>query len=413
MRLVTPKTFQAAWFFTILPCIFILGFDLAVPAQYPQTLVPLHSTRADVERIAKLTSASGDEVEFETDEEVLDIKFASSPCDRNGWNIPKDTVLSYTSIPKKKLAVPVLSGLSKVSIQGSDTGGKTISYLDKGMHLQTTADGNYIDRVLFSPNSLNSRLRCAGFPDYSALNTVSAPAQSMTVESVEKWDPGLLATPVFWVKEQNLRLQIFAYCERSKPQHCVKLRERALLLKRHLSASELQRFSVEIGGFRDKAEIEVFVLPANAPKLTPQPYYSSPWFEQGNAETEGVLPPAKNALVKGSTFCDVYKRPSKFENKKLTLSVNYSEGFMQTAVLSNYDCRGSVIQPAFETDDGSNASVAFDEIKKLLIEQQDKVTWTTPEIEVTGVLKRTKQSLPIRGLLENYVFVIESARIKE
>lgn len=119
-----------------------------------------------------------------------------------------------------------------------------------------------------------------------------------------------------------------------------------------------------------------------------------------------------NALVKGSNFCAVYKNPSKFENKKLTLSVNYTEGFMQTAVLSNCDCSGSVIQPAFETDD-SNGSAVLDKIKKLLVEQQDKVTWTTPEIEVTGVLKKTEQSLPIRGLLENYVFVIESARIKK
>jgi len=46
-------------------------------------------------------------------------------------------------------------------------------------------------------------------------------------------------------------------------------------------------------------------------------------------------------------------------------------------------------------------------------EQADKVTWTTPQIEVTGVLRKTDESLPIDGLLEKYVFVIESARIME
>ncbi|HMU35084.1 MAG TPA: ankyrin repeat domain-containing protein [Pyrinomonadaceae bacterium] len=251
---------------------------LGAAAQYPQTLIPLHSTRADVERIAKLTSASGDEVEFETDEEVLDLKFASSPCDRNGWNVPKATVISYRSTPKKYLQIQTYRKSDSTIIHGTDSGRQIISFIKRGMHVTTTADLEHVDHVLFTPRPEDASFRCTGFPEYSPLNLVSSPAQAITIKSVEKWDPGVLATPVFWVKEQNIRLQIFAYCEKNKPQQCEKLRERVLLLKRHLSASELQRFSVEIGGFRDKAEIEVFALPADAPQLTPQPYYPSPWF---------------------------------------------------------------------------------------------------------------------------------------
>ena len=252
----------------------------AVFGQNAAVLKPLHSTRADVEKIAKLIGEDGDEVEYVTNTELLSVRFSSGSCDQSGWKVSEGTVLSYRSILKKEILFSKPVDTKGIVVQGTDTGRRIVSDISSGQHFFSDQSGEYVESIVYGPRPSDSSLRCAGFPEYSPLNIVSSPVQSMTVKSVQDWDPGVLFTPVFWIRERKIKLQIFAYCERTKPENCEKLRERALLLKRHLSANGQKRFSAEIGGFRDKPEIEVFALPADAPNLTPQPYYPSPWFAQ-------------------------------------------------------------------------------------------------------------------------------------
>lgn len=279
MRLVTPKTFQTAWFFTILPCIFILGFDLAVLAQYPQTLVPLHSTRADVERIAKLTSTSGDEVEFETDEEVLDIKFASSPCDRNGWNVPKATVISYRSTPKEYLQIQTYKKSDSTIIHGTDSGRQIISFIKRGMHVTTTADLEHVDHVLFTPRPEDASFRCAGFPIYTSLSDAIYPQQTIQTTNIRRFDANSLVPTVAFLRGPIFQMRIFVYCPNGSPGRCDALQKRENIVRRWLSPSENSRLHIQIGGYRDESEIVIYNLQLAVTQFEPTPYFRSPWFD--------------------------------------------------------------------------------------------------------------------------------------
>src|SRR5437667_3821369 len=64
-------------------------------------IVPVHSTRADVER---LYGVSGDSCRctFRTSKETIDVAYVTSPCvgTVSGWNVPSDTVLSFRVTPQ-------------------------------------------------------------------------------------------------------------------------------------------------------------------------------------------------------------------------------------------------------------------------------------------------------------------------
>lgn len=59
-------------------------------------IVPLHSTRTDVERLYGVSSDSC-RCLFRTSKETIDVAFATAPCAPPiyGWNVPRDTVLSF------------------------------------------------------------------------------------------------------------------------------------------------------------------------------------------------------------------------------------------------------------------------------------------------------------------------------
>lgn len=113
----------------------------------------------------------------------------------------------------------------------------------------------------------------------------------------------------------------------------------------------------------------------------------------------------------GPTFCYVYDHPSLFENKKLKLTATYSEGFMQTPVLSDSNCADRYIQTSFKSV-GDGRSKVLVEMKRSLIKQSDGITWEA-KFEFVGVLQKTNESLPINGLLDDYIFVVESATHKK
>jgi len=63
-------------------------------------IVPLHSTRADVERLlGPPTEACKEACEYDTKSEGVFVRYSSERCSKdntNGWNVPPDTVLSLS-----------------------------------------------------------------------------------------------------------------------------------------------------------------------------------------------------------------------------------------------------------------------------------------------------------------------------
>ncbi|MDQ3802536.1 MAG: hypothetical protein M3416_01580 [Acidobacteriota bacterium] len=72
-------------------------------------IVPLHSTRADVERLIGKPNFKYDLYDFE--KERVSILYSSDPCTeglQGGWNVPRDTVIQISVAPKEKVRLPDL-----------------------------------------------------------------------------------------------------------------------------------------------------------------------------------------------------------------------------------------------------------------------------------------------------------------
>lgn len=69
-------------------------------------LVPLHSTRADVERLLGSPSIDRSDITFyEFERESVSFHYAKGPCgvESSGWNVPRDTVISIWVTPRPNL----------------------------------------------------------------------------------------------------------------------------------------------------------------------------------------------------------------------------------------------------------------------------------------------------------------------
>src|SRR5215217_6792736 len=68
-------------------------------------IVPLHSTRTDVERVLGIPLESGQTSIYHLGDELVKVDYAASPCRGSlpGWNVPPDTVLQVHLIPQKRI----------------------------------------------------------------------------------------------------------------------------------------------------------------------------------------------------------------------------------------------------------------------------------------------------------------------
>src|SRR5437762_3045701 len=85
----------------------ILGASILVSSQQQgwRGIVPLHSTREDVERLIGPPMKPGG-ITYDLTDERVNIGYSAVPCTKGwpyGWNVPKDTVTSIRVYTKKKL----------------------------------------------------------------------------------------------------------------------------------------------------------------------------------------------------------------------------------------------------------------------------------------------------------------------
>ena len=80
---------------------------LNVEGQDWRQIVPLKSTRAEVERLLGLTKEPYFAV-YHLKEGTLDIEYSSGPCTperKGGWNVPKDVVITLNFSPTRKTRI--------------------------------------------------------------------------------------------------------------------------------------------------------------------------------------------------------------------------------------------------------------------------------------------------------------------
>jgi hypothetical protein len=120
--------------------ILFLGLILLVipkaSAQEWRKIVPLKSTRTDVERLLGSNENKSYGVGYELPDGDLSIEYSSGPCSkarRGGWNVPEGVVISFNFVPKNKQRLTELKLNRKKfrRVIDTHTGGVTYYVNDK------------------------------------------------------------------------------------------------------------------------------------------------------------------------------------------------------------------------------------------------------------------------------------------
>jgi len=264
---------------TIITCMCLtLGMVSLSLSKEWRGIVPLHSTRADVERVLGAPTEPRGSV-YKTETENVSIWYADEPC-RKGvselWNVPRGTVLSITVYPKTKPSVADLRLDESKYKKVANTHLQGIVYLindEDGIRIETF-EGK-VNSITYTPAAKDSHLRCPGssiqqsteereyfirkFDEYSNISFKDEKAR-------------LDNLAIYLQREPDIKGYIIAYAGRRARSGEARARaERAknyLVSERGINA---ERIVIMDGGHREELEVELYLLPysVSAPTATP------------------------------------------------------------------------------------------------------------------------------------------------
>lgn len=259
---------------------------------YPQSnswqgIVPLHSSRIDVEKILgppRPESKGLDASTYETGSEKVFVLYSPGPCNAtasNGWNVPRGTVIEVSVEPKGK------TKLSDFKLDASKFEKKRdpevldyTSYTDdeNGISITVNTVDGVVVRISYWPRSKENYLRCSTptetlyqpfgflphkFAEYSNLSPAS-----------EKRRLGDYAQLLR--RFSSAQGHIIAYAGKNAAAgEANRLAERAknyLVKSRGIKPARLITID---GGYREKCTVELYIVPpgvappAGAPSVSP------------------------------------------------------------------------------------------------------------------------------------------------
>lgn len=127
-----------------------------------RSIVPLHSTRADVERVLG-SGTNWCKCAYYLDDMNVFINYSSGDCKSGGsggWDVPADTVLKITVVPKPS---PRLSDLkideNRFEKQTGHIEGN-ILYVDEEEGFSIEVSGGMVRAFVYGPDAKDKHLRC-------------------------------------------------------------------------------------------------------------------------------------------------------------------------------------------------------------------------------------------------------------
>ena len=234
-------------------------------------IIPLRSTRADVDRLYGPCNESWRCI-FQTATEAITVAYAMSPCVglTNGWDVPKDTVLSVTVRP---LVYPLLAdtgidldGFVKRERQGAAT---YYTNVEKGI-VFSVQDRRVTNVTHFPPSSENGK-RCKGFPPYDGVHPPRALSKILT-RNKEAVNSYLDDFSFELANNTQVRGYIVTYAGKKSYRGEAKQmadEARQYLIKERMVSPD--RVIAIDGGFRENAEYDLFLLPSYIESPTPTP----------------------------------------------------------------------------------------------------------------------------------------------
>ena len=262
------KTFNS----TLGLCLVLLA-SVSVDAKAWRGIVPLHSTRKDVERILGI-SKDPCKCIYKTATEVITVDYARQTCHQNanGWNIPPDTVVT---ISVSATTPPLFSDLKideRKYTQTRDLHTTTIYYFSEedGITFQVSDDGT-VGTIVYGPSSSDSKLRC----------------RQVAEANSKRFEPVFDEYGDIAFNDEKARLDNFAaqlnhftdlvgyivtYSVRRTSTEALNRSRRArnyLVRVRRVPADQV---IVIQGGCRDGLTTELYILPRSSPLPRPQSY---------------------------------------------------------------------------------------------------------------------------------------------
>ncbi len=240
-------------------------------------IVPLHSTRADVELL--LGKPSTDNYIYKTENEFVRVDYAKGRCEGwpSGWNVPADTVLSLTV---RSNAAQVFSALhidtSDFSTVYDDAFFTYYANRTQGIEYTVSREG-VLSSIKYFPAAHDSNFRCKCFPseDESVFRGVS-------------WDSfeGISMDNIF-ARLDNFALQLLnsetdwkGYVITYSPLSAG--RTGALAFRKHVHdrlivkrGIDSHRVTIKDGGHRQKFAGELYLLPPGIAAPRPLPTVGS------------------------------------------------------------------------------------------------------------------------------------------
>ena len=243
-------------------------------------IVPLHSTRSQVERLLGPPTEDGNtfSVVYKTPNETVLIDYAEgSPCGigekYSQWRVARHTVTSIFISPHPD------SPLSKLSIDESRYKKFTVGHLSETRYVNAregevlTVLGNEVGSITYFAAADDSHLECPGLPKANNTNCeyLPDPFDSLGDLSFEQ-EELFLDTFFFALTKRKALAYIIAYGgKRARPNEARNRADRArkyLVDVRHFPAGQIK---VIDGGYREKRDLSLYVVSDGICPPTPDP----------------------------------------------------------------------------------------------------------------------------------------------
>lgn len=242
-------------------------------------IIPLHSTRKDVERLIGPPKVPNG-IEHDFPNELVIIFYSRGPCVKGwpyGWDVQSGVVTSIRRVPKTRL------GLSEIDVdvagyeqnRESDTPG-WITYVNQREGLSVTFNGieGTVQGINYMPPANEQHLSCPG------ANTLERDVgKTMRFKTASSYDVSF--------EDEKVDLDNFARALKRAPGWEGYI---VAYAGRHASAGEAQQrakraktyvvrvrrvnsrriFTID-GGYRDNSQLELFLIPPQGPKPVPLP----------------------------------------------------------------------------------------------------------------------------------------------
>lgn len=270
----------------LLMAVFCLGLILiqseATEAKGWRGLVPLHSTRAEVERLLGSPDDARKEhsLVYKTENEVVIVDYAGDkPCGPgilDGWQVPRGTMTSMTVSPRKRLRLSELrvdeSRYKKIpDIHRPDV----VKYMDDEAGESITVYQGEVQYITYFPAAQDDYLRCpqstailpgeSGNPSYPVLDSYHDIPLKSELARLDNFALNLQGAPdnkgyiIFYAGRRTPIREAHARAKRAK-KHLVNVRGIAS-----------KRITVIEGGHREEFTIELYIVPDDRPAPSPSP----------------------------------------------------------------------------------------------------------------------------------------------